>query len=291
MKPALIYKTYHPEHKPKYYGEQIFLDRLFGGLLEEVESFEGLDGAVVMVRANDNIKYIDQLNADLAKLKWCLVIVTGNEYSSDFHINIKHENCRIWVQTPKPSDVADFFVGFGFPSDVTTFLPNGFDPAKADRPYDWSFAGQVTHNRRRECLKYAEKVPNGKAVKTEGFNQGLSYPEYIKLLTETKIVPCPGGAVTPDTFRVYEALECGCIPVLDDAAGHIFHGRGQESYWQKVLSPAPLWVVSDWSKFPEIAAQLIGNFEEEQQKVIEWWGEYKSKIITTLRLHLHELQS
>jgi hypothetical protein len=49
----------------------------------------------------------------------------------------------------------------------------------------------------------------------EGWNSAaaLKGDAYISVLLNTVFVPCPDG-VNPETFRFYEALECGCIPVL-----------------------------------------------------------------------------
>ena len=41
----------------------------------------------------------------------------------------------------------------------------------------------------------------------------LQMNEYIQLLSDTKFIPCPRGN-NVETFRFYESLECGCIPVF-----------------------------------------------------------------------------
>ena len=40
----------------------------------------------------------------------------------------------------------------------------------------------------------------------------LSKTEYMSVLLNSKFVPAPGG-VNAETFRFYEALECGCVPL------------------------------------------------------------------------------
>lgn len=46
-----------------------------------------------------------------------------------------------------------------------------------------------------------------------GSPQALAYVDYIALLNNTIFAPCPSGN-NPETFRQYEALELGAIPIL-----------------------------------------------------------------------------
>ena len=32
------------------------------------------------------------------------------------------------------------------------------------------------------------------------------------------MIPCPSGPATPDSFRLWEALEAGCVPIADGYA-------------------------------------------------------------------------
>ena len=38
-----------------------------------------------------------------------------------------------------------------------------------------------------------------------------------KILSSTEFIPCPNGFFHPETYRVYEALECECIPIVENA--------------------------------------------------------------------------
>lgn len=53
---------------------------------------------------------------------------------------------------------------------------------------------------------------------TDGFNGqggGLSYNEYFKLLSNSKIVLCPRGYISSETFRHYEAIKSGSIIITE----------------------------------------------------------------------------
>ena len=38
-----------------------------------------------------------------------------------------------------------------------------------------------------------------------------------KILVSTEFIPCPNGFFHPETYRLYEALESGCIPIVENA--------------------------------------------------------------------------
>lgn len=271
-----VYKTYDPNRSSNLFGEQVFLHHLLKDKVTFIYNGQFYDdGAVISIRANDNQQFIDTLNTDIAALKWCVIIVTGNENGSDFHTKIKHPNCKIWVQTPKMTDKADYFLPLGYPTIERHYTG-------AVRVHDWSFAGQVTHSRRYELVKVLEGLQRGKLVKTEGFGQGLAYPEYFRLLTESKVVPCPGGPATPDTFRFYEALEAGCVPIVDIQSGQGDYGG---VYWEKVFGiyrniPFPL--IENWNDFPNLLELVLSEFTEIQAVTHDWWMDYKRKVVRDL---------
>src|SRR5690606_6083038 len=103
------------------------------------------DGAVIVISLDHNEDYIDQLNKDINDLPWCLLIVTSNEYASKSYNKLTHPNLKIWLQSASEDDKADRFIGFGYPSKVTNH--------RQKRIHDWFFAGQITHDRRREWAK------------------------------------------------------------------------------------------------------------------------------------------
>ena len=55
-----------------------------------------------------------------------------------------------------------------------------------------------------------------KIVKKFGSKDSLSSVEYYEVLKDTKFVPTPHGYYHPETYRLYEELECGCIPIIEN---------------------------------------------------------------------------
>jgi hypothetical protein len=91
-------------------------------------------------------------------------------------------------------------------------------------------------------------------------------------------VPCPRGAISMDNFRVTEALEGGCIPIVE-----------KSDYWfQMHGNDFPALQITDWNSVPDvIAGYLINPMELEnlRSKCNNWWNLKKDQLtnsVTTL---------
>ena len=113
-----------------------------------------------------------------------------------------------------------------YPMPIGTII-DGFDSKfikpLPERKYDFSFIGQIPHTGTRDCFK--RNLDNlletsGDKFKyfvqyTDGFNKGLSADEYLDLLGDTKICLCSQGAYSNETFRFFEAVLMGAIPMVE----------------------------------------------------------------------------
>jgi hypothetical protein len=159
------------------------------------------------------------------------------------------------------------------------------------RDLDWFFAGQITHSRRHHCVRFLENIPRGELIKTGGFSQqALSRTDYYTRMSRCKIVPCPGGPVTPDTIRVAEALEAGCVPIVDSKPGNRSEYPG--GYWNYVLKQTPPFTVLDeWWQLPNLMQEELARFPQRQQELQIWWANYKRSMQDWLRQDIEELRS
>lgn len=235
--------------------------------------FKGVRAGVVVVPARVHSMDTDQLNRDLAELDWCVLILTGDEESDFPWREIAHPHIKIWVMHPR--------VGL---HDEATKLPNGYRPTTLqllketgpqERDQDWFFSGQVNHPRRQQCVEVLRNMPGGSLHETDGFGkEALAYPEYLAQMARSKIVLCPSGIETPDSFRLYEALEAGCLPVVDAYATN----NPVRGYWQYLFGEVPFPIISEWSLLPELMPQLLKEWPENANKVFAWWINYKRKL-------------
>jgi hypothetical protein len=116
--------------------------------------------------------------------------------------------------------------GIVHPMPIGTFV--NFDNAPEPKPiperkYDFTFVGQIPNTGTRDCFKRnldklmieSDRKFKYKVIYTDGFSRGLASEDYINLLNDSKIVLCPSGASSPETFRFFEALKMGALPMVD----------------------------------------------------------------------------
>lgn len=92
-----------------------------------------------------------------------------------------------------------------------------------DREYDFCFIGQIPHTGTRDCFKRnLDKLieETGDKFKyyvkfTDGFSRGLEKEKYFDILGNSKLSLCPQGANSLETFRFFESIAIGSIPVIE----------------------------------------------------------------------------
>lgn len=281
---TVVWQSYDSRRASRLFGDQVQLQTMFEKLdYNQIDDIDLLkdNGAVIVIPLYYTENYINELNIDISRLDWCIIICTANEFGSKAYQQIKHPNKKIWLQTPRHDDVADRYLGFGSPSNIEIINEKEIEN-------DWIFLGQVNHKRRKDCIAKLMNLANGRVLQTAGFGQGYSNDEYLRLMYNTKIIPCPGGPETPDTFRVYEALELGCIPVIDMHAGNYFY---QGDYWKKVLGDHPLKTIDNWAQSTKIVRNELENYESRRIEISKWYTLYKQSIEDNLIKDVKELIS
>ena len=216
----------------------------------DLTTFEGswagvpdTDGIVVVIHAEsgtDPTDHIAKLNERIARYRWVLLIVTSDETDRWPWWTIKGTGHMIvWRQHPIMS-TPDRILPLGPP-------PHAIDmpPPDGPRDLDWFFAGQITHDRRRECADALRGLPHGELVETDAFLTGLPTDEYMRRLASARVAPAPSGPYTPDTFRLYEALESGCVPIVD--MGPTDDDPATWRYWNQAFGEFPMPLVAAWS--------------------------------------------
>lgn len=237
------------------------------------------EGGVFIINGRTHIEDTDKINADINKLPWVLFIVTGDEEASFPWREIKHPIMRVWVMLPRMTEH----------NDTHFKLPNGYRPTtkellkeigQQERDLDWSFVGQVNHERRQQCFDVLEQFrslyPKAYLHGTDGFGkEDVAYPEYLKIMARSKIVLCPSGIESPDNFRLYEALEAGCLPVVD-AFSTNFKTPG---FWRYLFGgDVPFPIVDYWDAFPDMIPGLLADYPANANRCFAWWQGYKRKL-------------
>jgi hypothetical protein len=148
----------------------------------------------------------------------------------------------------------------------------------------WSFAGQVTKSSREHMVRCLKQIKGDRFLhETRSFvdSNALVGQKYRAMLGNTLFAPCPRGWWNLDSFRVYEALECGAIPIVE---------KGPIDYFSLFFGDHPFLTVESWDEAPTLVRQLMANpeqLEKRRQACADWWqackADFKNQITTTIR--------
>ena len=147
-------------------------------------------------------------------------------------------------------------------------------PSFENRQYLWSFAGSMDRPGRSQAIRTLERTGNFKLADrpTWGDTPKLNANEYNQLNQQTKFVPCFNGFASLESYRLYEAIEQGAIP--------IYVPDGQDTY-AEVLGKHPILSFPTWDKAAEILPIFAQNpqvMEDHRRILANWWNEKKREI-------------
>lgn len=266
----------NPKAIARGYWDQGLIEDIFSGAVwapigmpdeivhEEVTGLDGLDadGAIVVLPARHNAQLARVICDRIGRMRWAIVILTGDEEHT-FDTSAFPPHVVVWTMHPGRNARADVPIGSGYPPPARKIMAEGLP----NKTLGWFFAGQDTHSRRHECFAVLDHTPNGLAQPTPGFTQGEPLEDYLRHLTTAKVAPCPSGPVCVDSFRLYEALEAACIPIVDNATP----AGPTPWYWRQVHPDAPFPAVDHWSEAPAIIEGLLADWPHNANQVFAWW--------------------
>lgn len=141
-----------------------------------------------------------------------------------------------------------------------------------ERKYDWSWMGQFDPYRRVDFKMAIDSLKQNKELKSivlwyEGWNNGEPTESYCDTVNQTKIMPIPRGSASLESFRFFEAMKCGCIPVCVNQPSVDFY------------RVAPYFSINSWAHVEEFIQSLVKQEEEikflsEQAKL--WYKHFCS---------------
>jgi hypothetical protein len=144
----------------------------------------------------------------------------------------------------------------------------------SERKYVWSFAGDTERGSRPEMLSALESIrPHFSRSTDRSQSAPLTPEEYQHVLEDTIFAPCPMGRINLECFRLYEALECGAIPIVERRFGL--------DYFSSLLGRHPFLTVRKWSELKDILVLFVNDphrLAEKQSEVGSWWKAHKASI-------------
>ena len=235
---------------------------------EEVTSLPECDKAFVVICGYENRNIPFEISTELRKIKRVVLFITADERGLFRADKLKHPNIFVWIQSPYPGRHDNFYkMPIGLPSHLKDNLPD-----YTSKKNDVFFSGQITHDRRKQLAEIMPSVPNALFNPTPGFTQGYEPKEYYKHILESKIIPCPAGTSTIDSFRFYEALEMLSLPVADIRNSN----NEKQDFWNFCFEQeVPVSKTANWYTLPEIVLQDLKDYPANMHRAVSWWIKYK----------------
>lgn len=259
--------------------------------ISSVPMFHGLPTAVIVIpgrHSNDPVQYAHLCDA-ASYFRKVVFIIIGDEEGVFDSSKIRLSNAKIWWFMPpfNPKQDVDRVAPNGWPTNTIDMINASRKLNNGVRSFDWSFMGQVTHRRREECVNVARELPRGRLLCTKGFTQGEPREKYYDVMVRSRAVLCPSGPCTPDSFRFAEALEAGCIPIVDDITPNPLYPPG---YWAYVFAKQtiPFPAVLDWNDLPYILELCKTDWEGRIGACRLWWKNQKERLIAEMKEDLSE---
>ena len=139
-----------------------------------------------------------------------------------------------------------------------------------ERRFKWSFLGTPHKSSRQDLLFQLSDIEPSFSHKTKKFNEKIiDVSKMSEILTSTEFIPCPNGFVHPETYRLYEALECGCIPIVENAY----------KYYDRLFPNNPFIKVDRWIEAkPVIREWKKDQIEQKREECRIWWSQYKNQL-------------
>lgn len=111
---------------------------------------------------------------------------------------------------------------------------------------------------------FSKKFPNSYIQFTTGFKEGLSPQTYGQMMANSKIVLCPTGAKSPESFRHNEAMRAGCVIISEKLPNNPFYQN------------SPIIQIDNWADGFQRTSELLKN-EVELENISNatqvWWRE------------------
>ncbi len=248
----------------------------------QATSLPECDRAFVVVCGYENRQLINEVSAELKKVKRVVLFITGDERGVFRADKVVHNNIEIWIQSPYLDRHGQFNkMPIGCPSHMKDNLPEY--TTKKNSAF---FSGQITHCRRQELADVMPNIPNALFNPTAGFTQGYEPKEYYKHIAESKVVPAPAGTATVDSFRFYEALELLSLPV-GDLRNSV---NEKQNFWDFVFEQETPFIpkTATWNALSDIVEKGVGDYPGNMHRAVSWWIKYKRDFSNKIMEQINE---
>jgi len=257
-----IWGIYHKDNSNKWIHE-ILNKTKFKTIINEKEIDEGDILIIIDSSVENKIEFYNKLKLICSKV---FLIHLGDETGS-YDLSLIYQNCNhVW---------RTFCSNKYFNNKNVSCLPIGYKTGiikkfENESKYKWAFIGTPHKSSRHDLLFQLSDIKPFFCHKTQEFNKKIiDVDKMSEILCLTEFMPCPNGFVHPETYRLYEALECECIPIVENAY----------KYYDRLFPNNPFIKVNKWTD----AKACIQFWSKDQiikkkEECKIWWNKEKMKI-------------
>ena len=230
----------------------------------KLDSYNNLVVTLIRSKWLEQFEWLDNLQKAGIKFK---VLHFSDEFQQDPYFFYSSAHVKGVLRFYKRNDI---------PNENVLTIPLGYhwkvkDSMKplGERKYSWSFCG-TNWKGRSEQLSVLEKIEPKVLTYYPDWNDPsqLKESEYLSLLQDTIFVPCPRGN-NIETYRFYEAIESGCIPVFTELPEILLE------------SGIPFLRTNTWEEVAELMNRLLKNpieLESYHKSIYNGWLAYKKQL-------------
>ena len=260
----LTWGHYHRKNSDKWVYE--ILKKIQYNPIESIEEIESED---ILIIVDSSIETKEIFYNKLKLLSSKIFLIHLGDETGSYDLSPIYNNCDyVW----RTFCLAKYFnnnrvscLPLGYKSG-TFFTKNKLDKEK----YKWAFIGTPHRSSRHDILFQFSNIKPSFCHKTNKFNNKIIEVDRMsEILSSTEFIPCPNGFFHPETYRLYEALECECIPIVENAF----------KYYDRLFPNNPFIKIDKWKD----AKAIVQGWDEDQIKKTReeckvWWSEQKNNI-------------
>tara|TARA_Y100000590_G_scaffold430780_1_gene544776 strand:+ start:208 stop:1062 length:855 start_codon:yes stop_codon:yes gene_type:complete len=147
-----------------------------------------------------------------------------------------------------------------------------------ERKYIWNFLGTIHGVSRYDLiLKNKNIKPHYiNITKKFGGQNSLGSDEYYDIMGNTVFSLVSHGYYHPETYRLYESLESGCIPIIENP----------HNFYDIFLPKNPLIKINLWKESSVIIEDLNLNNKKKldlSYSIQDWWINYKTNLRNNIK--------
>jgi len=258
-----IWGIYHKDYSDKWIYE--ILNKI---KFEVIQSERDLKNEDILIIVDSSIEEKEELYTKLELICSRMFLIHLGDESGAYDSSLIYNKFNyVWRA---------FCLNRYFNNKKVSCLPIGYKSGTlfkkeiVERKYKWAFLGTPHKSSRHDLLFQFSDIEPSFSHKTKKFNNKiLEVSEMSEILTSTKFIPCPNGFFHPETYRLYEALECGCIPIVENAY----------KYYDRLFPNNPFIKVDRWIEAkPVIRGWGDDLIKQKLEECRTWWSQYKNQL-------------